>query len=167
MLWTSVSDRTDSVWLLISSHIAVVYEHRYAFKFATPTVFFSSLPHTDVIRSFSLISSTPTLTPNIVMWLTRPVWNKEWEGHLSLGILHSLYIVTPGPLRPKTSVLIVPPANSTAGSSLSRAHLLSSLCSPHVHCFGYPSAPRPAGLRRRDLGGSVQAVSLTFVSKSV
>ena len=67
-----------------------MYENRYAFKFATLTVFFSSLPHTNVIRSFSLISSTPTLTPNFVTWLTWAVWGKEWEGYLGLGILQSI-----------------------------------------------------------------------------
>lgn len=81
-------------WLLIAPHIAAVYEHRYAFKFATLTVFFSSLPHTNVIRCFGLTSSTPTFALNFVTWWTWAIWGKEWEGYLDLGILQSITFIS-------------------------------------------------------------------------
>lgn len=57
-------------------------------------VIFSNLPHTNVIRSFSLISSTPTLTPNFITWLTSSIWSKECEEHLSLGVLQSIIFIS-------------------------------------------------------------------------
>lgn len=90
----SFSDRNDPVWLLIVPHIGTMYENRYVFKFTTLTDFFSSLPHTNIIRSFSFTSSTTTYTPNFVTWSTRAIWGKEWEWYLGLGILQSITFVS-------------------------------------------------------------------------
>lgn len=81
--------------LLICPHIAVVYEHRYGFKFATLTTFFFSQPCTNDIRTF--ISSPPALVPNFATWLIWAMWGKEQKVSLGLCILQSV-TSTPWPL---------------------------------------------------------------------